>query len=106
MSDQPAWMEKPQRLRRQNARSRAQERSIARDVGGRVQAGSGSSRRAPQDVTTDAEMYQIKYTDKDSYRLTSAEWERVRKDALTHGREPAMIVEFTKTGCRLKITEG
>lgn len=106
MSDDPAWMGKPQSLRRQNARSRAQERQIAREVGGRVQAGSGSSRRAPQDIKSDDDLYQVKYTDKDSYRLTNAEWDKVRKDALTHGREPAMIVEFTKTGRRLRITEG
>lgn len=78
---------------------------MARAEGGRIQAGSGSSRRAPQDVKSDDSLSQVKYTDAQGYRLTASEWEHVRRDALRHGREAAMIIEFTRTGRRLKITE-
>lgn len=106
MGDNPAWWDGPPAKKRQNARSRAQERRVAKETGGRRQAGSGSSRRAPGDVKTDDELIEVKYTDKDSYRLTEAVWNKVRNDALTHGREPAMIVEFSQSGTRLRITEG
>lgn len=105
MSDLPAWWGEAADKRVQNRRSAQKERKVAKETGGRVQAGSGSSWRAPQDVVTDEEMIQHKYTDAKGYRLTVEEWEVVRRDALQAGREPAMIVEFTRTGRRLLITE-
>lgn len=106
MSEYPAWWGGKPARKRQNARSRAQERRVAKDTGGRRQPGSGSSRRAPGDVKSDDELIEVKFTDKPSYRLVEEVWQKVKRDALTHGREPAMIVEFTQTGTRLKITEG
>lgn len=103
---EPAWWGGKAARKRQNGRSRRQERKVARDLGGRVQAGSGSSWRARQDVKTDDEMVQVKYTDKDSFTLRAKEWEGIVADALKNGREPAMIVEFPHRHLRLRITEG
>jgi hypothetical protein len=99
----PPWWSEKSAKRRQNARSSRQERKIAREVGGKVQAGSGSSRRAPGDVKSSDELIQVKYTDANSYRLTVGESRKVHDDALKHGREPAMIVDFVQHGVRLRI---
>lgn len=99
----PAWFHKDREKR--NKRSGRQERQVAKDVGGKVQPGSGSSWRARQDVKGDDDLIQVKFTDKAAFLLKAAEWEQVRTDALKCGREPAMIVELTQTGRRLLITE-
>ena len=103
--DLPAWWGEAADKRVQNRRSAQKERKVAKETGGRVQAGSGSSWSAPREIVTDEAMIQHKYTDAKGYRLDSAEWEEIRTDALQAGREPAMIVEFTRTGRRLLITE-
>lgn len=99
----PSWFEKDRE--KQNARSQAQERKRAKETGGRVSAGSGSSWRSPQDNRTDEHMEQIKYTDRASYSLKMSEWEAIREDALRFGREPRLLIDFEKHGIRLLITE-
>ena len=98
----PHWFDK--KLEKQNARSKAQERQIASLLGGRVQAGSGSSWRASQDVKSDEELAQVKYTDKGSFVLKVSEMREVAKDASLAGRMPCMIVDFAQHGVRATIT--
>lgn len=106
----PAWWEDgahPGR-RRQNRRSREQESRVARAVGGRRQRGSGSSYRAPQDVKAPQHLVQVKYTDKDSFSLRRAEWERLCNDAARAGRSPMMVIEFMdgeRTIVRIAVVE-
>lgn len=102
----PAWWGPKADKRRQNSRSAAQERRIAREEGGRVQPGSGSSWRARGDVKTEDDLIEVKYTDAASFRLVEADWQEHRRRSLTQGKNPVMIVEFSTTGTRIKITEG
>lgn len=67
--------------------------------------GSGSSWRARGDVKNDTHLIQHKYTDKASFTLKFAEWQKVVEDALRAGKEPAMIIEHPESGLRLVITE-
>lgn len=103
--DRPSWMGKASKLRRQNARSAAQERDVAQSLGGRVQGGSGSSWRAPRDVKTPDELIECKYTDGGRYSLSAIAWNEYKKDALQAGKEAAMIIEFSQFGLKLKVVE-
>ena len=102
----PAWMGKNRESN--NARSRAHERKVAKDTGGKVQAGSGSSWRARQDVKDDTHLIQHKFTDGKGYRVTVDEWNTISADAARSGREPVLIIDFDGygKGLRLTITEG
>jgi len=97
----PGWWDRPGKDN--NARSKAQEQRHAREVGGGVQPGSGSSRRAPQDVKGPEYLDQLKTTMKASWRISAEEFLAIEKDALTHGREPRMIIEFAGTGLTVVI---
>jgi len=100
----PAWWGERQDKQRQNRRSARQERRIAREVGGRVQPGSGSSPRARGDVKAAEELIEMKYTDKDSFVVKKSVWlEHVRR-ARVNGRDPVMIVEFDDN-TSIRITE-
>lgn len=101
----PSWWGDRADKKRQNDRSRAQERRVAREVGGRTVAGSGSSWRAPGDIKAEDYLVEHKGTNKASFRLTLEDWEQAASDALRSGREPAMIIEFASTGRRLLVTE-
>lgn len=101
----PRWLDPANQKRRQNRRSGAQERQRAEDLGGRRQAGSGASWRAPQDVATPDYLEQLKFTDAASFTVKVAEWLGLRADALRAGREPRMVVDFEAHGVRLVIVE-
>lgn len=103
MTNLPSWWNRDRE--RQNQRSRKQERQQAEQVGGKVQRGSGSSWRAPQDVKGPDYLDQLKYTDKRSYSIKVSEWKALVQDALNHGREPRMIVSFPQEGITVQITE-
>jgi hypothetical protein len=77
-------------------RSKLQERRIAADVGGRVQAGSGSSWRAKSDVRDIGNLrIEAKFTSKDSYSLKLKDILKIREEALIGGLETwAMQIEF------------
>lgn len=105
MGSMPSWWGDAADKRTQNRRSRTKESRVARETGGRQTPGSGSSWRAPGDIKTDDDLIEHKYTDGASFRLTVEDWEQARTDALRSGREPAMIVELTRVGRRLLITE-
>jgi hypothetical protein len=103
MSDLPAWFD--QQRERNNRRSRQQERQHATANNGKVQAGSGSSWRAPQDVRTPTHLDQLKFTDAASFRIDIREWQRTRADALRDGREPRLVISFERYGISLVVTE-
>lgn len=97
MSDLPLWVNR--KGQQQNATSRKQERNIAKERGGKVQPGSGSSWRAKEDVQTPDSLIQIKYRQK-SYSLTAEEGRMLMRNALQVGREPEMIIEFPASKLR------
>ena len=103
MGSLPAWWGRDKQ--RQNTRSRKQERDYAEEKQGKVQAGSGSSWRRPQDVQEEGFLTQLKFTDKDSFALKASEWKQIREDALRDGREPKLVIEFSKHGITLAISE-
>ena len=102
----PKWWGKEREER--NRRTRKQEAGHAKATGGKQQAGSGSSYRAPGDVLQAEFLDELKWTDKGSRALDLREWESHRTKALLMGRQPRMFVDFTgskRRRTRLMITE-
>lgn len=99
--DLPPWMSDKSERKKRNARSRRQERKRADEVGGHVQAGSGSSWRRPEDVVGPDAVEQLKFTDADGFRVTAAELERILDNALRNGREARLVIEFSRFDVRL-----
>lgn len=99
----PNWFDKDRE--RVNRNVRKQERERAREIGGRPQAGSGCSWRAPGDVKSSEVLEELKLTGKASYRFTLEEWHDIRRKALSQGRDPRFLIEFPD-GTRLIVTEG
>lgn len=77
-------------------RSKLQEQRIAEDIGGRIQAGSGSSWRAKSDVRDFGKLrIEAKFTSKSSYILKLHDILKIRSEALRGGLELwAMQIEF------------
>lgn len=103
MAELPPWFNKDRE--RRNARSRKQEKERAEEIGGRTQAGSGSSWRAPEDIRAEGFLEQLKFTDSKGFRVTVDEWKRIKKNANNAGRLPRMVIEFSEYGITLVITE-
>lgn len=103
MAGLPEWFHKDRE--RQNTRSRKQERDYAQERQGKVQPGSGSSWRRPQDVQEEGFLTQLKFTDKDSFTIKASEWKAIRNDALRDGREPRLVIEFSKHGFTVAVSE-
>lgn len=103
--DLPAWFGEQGDKRRQNRRSRAQERKRAAETGGKVQRGSGTSWRARGDVRREEDLEQLKFTDAASYRVSVKEWQAIVADAQSQGREPVLIIDFEQHGLRLRVTQ-
>lgn len=106
MSDKPHWLGGKRDRQKVNRRSARQERERAREVGGTVQPGSGSSWRAPRDVKTVEHLEELKFTDQKGYTIDVREWERLATQAALQGKEPRLIVEFPERGIRLIVEEG
>lgn len=85
---------------RTQKRSKRQEEKIAEDLGGRRQAGSGSSWRAKGDVRAMGKLrVEAKFTQKPSYLLKLDDWKKIREEAIKGGLEtPVMQVEFVPPG--------
>lgn len=83
---------------RQQRRSKLQEKRMAEDVSGRVQAGSGSSWRAKSDVRVLGKLRcEAKYTEKEEYKLKLADWLKIKDEAIIGGLEtPVMQIEFVR----------
>jgi hypothetical protein len=75
-----------------------QEHKRAKEAGGRVMPGSGSSWRAPQDVVTETHLEQLKYTDGGGFRFLLRDWLMLREDAIRMGKDPRMVIEFMQQG--------
>jgi hypothetical protein len=100
----PPWSQQKGRLRTQNRRSRVQERNHASSIGGRVQAGSGSSWRAPGDVRSGEYLDELKTTDRRSFSLTDTIIRKVLHAGDVTGRVPRLIIDFPKLHIRAVVT--
>ena len=94
MGNKPDWWDGKPAKKRQNRRSGKMERRVAKDVGGRVQPGSGSSWRARGDVKSGTHMIEHKYTDKESYSVKKRTWFNLKAIANNCGKLPALVVHF------------
>lgn len=101
MNSLPSFFD-PRRDR--NNRSKKQERERADEIGGRRQSGSGSSHRAPQDVRSDTDLEQLKFTDKDRITILVSDLIKTYADAMVCGREPGYVVNFSKHHIRMVIS--
>ena|ERR1700738_2254502 len=101
----PTWMSGHSRLSNQNKRSTKQEKEVAKQNGGRVQAGSGNTWKNPRDVKTPEKLIECKYTDGARYSLSAIAWNDYKKTALQAGREPELIIEFSNYKLNLRVTE-
>lgn len=100
----PPWWDGRAARRAQNASSARQERRHARDVGGKVQRGSGSSWRAKGDVLSGQFMDELKETDGRQFSITTTIMHKLFRAADQYGREPRLIVDFKSIGKRAVIT--
>lgn len=78
--------------------SQRQERSLAKQLGGSVNAGSGNGWVRKGDVRSDKELWECKITSSKSYSLKYEELRKVYEQALMDGRIPIFLVEFMKQG--------
>jgi hypothetical protein len=76
-------------------RSQLQERRTAKDLGGRVQKGSGSTSFAKGDVRAPLDVRaECKTTVSKSYSLKLHEWQKIQHEAVAEGESAVMQVEF------------
>lgn len=78
--------------------SQRQERTLAKELGGSVNAGSGNGWVRKGDVRSEKELWECKVTSAKSYSLKHADLDTVYKQALMDGRIPIFLVEFLKQG--------
>lgn len=90
---------------RKQRRSRRQETTGAKSIGGRTVAGSGAGWVTKNDVKTDDLSLEYKYTDKKSYSLKFTDLLKAEHNALLDSaREFAFVVGFGKmVGQTLRI---
>lgn len=84
-------------------RSRAQERKIAKEVGGKVVKGSGCMRHAKGDVKMEQFLIEAKTTDAASYALTVETMNKVIDEGLEIGKEAILQLDFRKHQLRLAV---
>lgn len=77
-------------------RSRRSEKAFAKVLGGRTNAASGAL-RVKGDVTAEFFLGEDKFTDKQSYSLKAATWEKVRREAFASSRKPLMRIDISGT---------
>jgi len=75
-------------------RSKQQEDRIAQEMGGLVVPASGSFWARKGDARTDDYLVEAKYTDKASFSIKRAIWDKIRKEALLDGRIPLLAVQI------------
>lgn len=78
--------------------SQRQERTLAKEVQGSVNAGSGNGWVRKGDVRSDKELWELKITSAKSYSLKYDELRKLFEQALMDGRIPIFLVEFMKQG--------
>ena len=88
--DTPAWLKKTSVKKK----SAGKEKSIAKELGGKAQPGSGNQFNAKGDVKLDDYLIEHKYTDKKSYSLNKDTFKKIEREAQEVGKCPAMIIEL------------
>jgi hypothetical protein len=78
--------------------SQRQERALAREVQGSVNAGSGNGWVRKGDVRAEQELWELKITSAKSFSLKYEDLRKVYEQALVDGRIPIFLVEFMKQG--------
>ena len=78
-----------------------QERDVARRRGGKLNAGSGSGWRRPNDVREAGVLWEMKSTGKTQITVKKADWAKVRRNALLSDVIPAMHLDID--GLRLVV---
>lgn len=78
--------------------SQRQERALAREVSGSVNAGSGNGWVRKGDVRSDKELWECKITSAKSFSLKYDDLRKVFEQAIMDGRIPIFMVEFMKQG--------
>ena len=87
-------------------RSTAQEKRVAKEVGGRVTAASGALWGMKADVRNVQFLVECKTTQKALYLLNYATWEKIRHEALRDGfREPVMCIDLENGKHRLAVLD-
>jgi len=79
-------------LQRQKKRSIKSEDKLAKQTGGLRQIGSGALRHAKGDVKHEKFLFEDKFTDKKSYSLKFETFDKIRKEAMQHAKQPAMRI--------------
>jgi hypothetical protein len=76
------------KLRTNREKSQRSEKEAAAKFGGRPQIASGALRHAKGDVKTPRYLIEDKVTDKKSYTLTKALWQKIKIEAFNRQRIP------------------
>lgn len=74
--------------------SQRQERSLARNIGGRTVPASGAFWSRKGDVRTDDLLIEAKTTEAASFSLKKVIWDKIRREALLDGRIPVLAVQI------------
>ena len=76
-------------------KSNLQEKSVAKQFGGKQVIASGALWFASSDVRNDKFLIECKTTEKDYYSLTSKVWEKIEQEAIKdHLRIPLMVIDL------------
>jgi hypothetical protein len=75
-------------------KSQKQERTFAKEVGGRTTPASGAFWSRKGDVRTGEFLMELKCTDKGSISISKAVWEKIRREAILDGRTPALVLQI------------
>ena len=78
--------------------SQKQEKSVAKQFGGKTTPASGAKWAQKADVRTDRFLVECKTTSKDYYSLTAKVWEKIEEEAIRdHGRVPLMVIDLNNS---------
>lgn len=72
-----------------------QEKKIAKDIGGRRVAGSGSLPGMKGDVTSSRWLVEAKQTVTQRFSLTLRLWRKIEGEAVSKGKLPVMLIEMS-----------
>lgn len=87
-------------------RSTAQEKKVAKEIGGRVTPASGALWGSKADVRNSQFLVECKTTEKSQYPLNYSTWEKIRHEALNDGfREPVMCIDLLSGKSRLAVLD-
>lgn len=76
-------------------RSQKQEKSVAKQFGGKVTIASGAIWSSKGDVRNSKFLIECKTTEKDYYSLTAKVWEKIEQEAIKdHLRTPLMVIDL------------